>query len=163
LLAPGPLLDSFSVLPPGELPADYRELLAHHDHMTARLERYHGRPVVLRVLARRQDADSYRRMILLNPRGSDQIVEFGLVWIDLHAVSQDVRAEILAEARPLGDILLAHNVLRRIEPKWYVRFGPGGLVARHVGAAEGEAVYGRIGVIHYEHQPAMRLLEVVRV
>ena len=49
-----------------------------------------------------------------------------------------------------------------IEPKWYVRFEPGSIVAGHLDAGADEAVYGRIGIIHYEHKPAIRLLEVVR-
>lgn len=162
LVDSAPILSSCEFVEAADLPGDYRHLLDHHDHMTTRLGDYFGRPVGVRVLSCRESADAYRRMILLELTGDARGVEFGLVWIDLHAIAEDVRREIVAGRRPLGDILIAHDVLRRIEPKWFVRLGPGSMVAGHLGAAEGEAVYGRIGVIHYEHKPAIRLLEVVR-
>ncbi len=70
-------LGEFAAVSAGELPALYRKLLAHDEHMTETVEAYHGCPVDVRVLARRADEGLYSREILLAPgrntvgRGAD--------------------------------------------------------------------------------------------
>lgn len=145
------------VLTGAALPQPYRSLLDHHDHMTTTLERYHGRPIELRVLESRINGDRYDRKILLTA-GTDRFIEFGIVHMDLGAIPPAARDEIERRSAPLGEILIRHNVLRRIEPKWFLRFDGESFVFEHL---EGEEAYGRIGTIHVEGRPVIRLLEVV--
>jgi chorismate-pyruvate lyase len=139
------------------IPTPYSTLLDHNDHMTTTLEQYHGRPIELRVLESRIHGDRYDRKILLTA-GTDRFIEFGIVHMDLGAIPPAAREEIERKSAPLGDVLIRHNVLRRIEPKWFLRFGQDSFVFEHL---EGEEAYGRIGTIHVEGRPVIRLLEVV--
>lgn len=145
---------------PDSMPDPFCSLLLHHDHMTTRLGQHYGSPVELRVLKAQQDVNEYRRLIALNPRGSKQVVEVGIVRISLSDVSAAARREILSTEKPLGEILISHNILRRIEPRWYYRFLPTSPLSHHFGTMHA-ATYGRWGVIYCDHRPAIQLLEIV--
>jgi len=80
--------------------------------------------------------------------------------LDLDVVTDQVGAEIVARDAPLGDILIRHDVLRSVDPKWFVRFGEGTPLLAHFGPGVREA-FGRIGIIYCDQQPAIELLEVV--
>ncbi len=145
---------------PSEVPGAFQDLLVHETHMTPKLAGYHGGPVSLEVLTFRAAGDLYSRAILLRSSGG-AVVEFGIVRMDLACTTKDVCKAILARAMPLGDILTEHGVLTRVEPSWYMRFEPAGMLAEHFGAASGAALYGRIGTIYFHDQPALELLEIV--
>ena len=145
---------------PDFMPDPFCSLLLHHDHMTTRLGQHYGSPVELRVLQSQQTEDEYNRLIVLNPRGSKQIVEVGVVRINLPEVPSAARSEVLAMEKPLGEILITHKVLRRIDPRWYYRFLPTSPLSQHFGTMHA-ATYGRWGVIYCDHRPAIRLLEIV--
>lgn len=153
-------LPSGVVIDRGEVPEPFARLLVHNDHMTTRLGDYHGAAVELQVLSHSIEGDAYRRLIALCPTGQNRVVEVGLVRIDLACTNPAVRAMILDEKRPLGDILIAANVMRRVEPRWFVRFDGGRLLTEQFGAGHAP-FYGRIGTIFFEDRPAIRLLEVV--
>lgn len=157
----GPDIADAPVLVPGnEVPDPFNRLLVHDEHMTTRLAAYHGEPVALEVLEDRQNGDTYQRKILLTV-GHNHVVEVGVVRIHLNHTAEDVRNEILSKKTPLGDILIQHNVLRRIEPKWFFRFdGPATLESAFDRSLDGP-IYGRVGVIHCDGEPAIELLEVV--
>lgn len=157
----GPAIaDAPIVCPPTDVPPPFDGLLVHEEHMTTRLAAHHGEPVMLEVMEDRQMGDTYQRKILLTV-GDGHVVEVGVARIHLNFTADDVRAEILSKKSPLGDILINHNVLRRIEPKWFLRFeGPPALLAAFDRPLKGPA-YGRIGVIHCDGAPAIELLEVV--
>lgn len=179
---------------PSDMPARYRDLLVHNDHMTSALASHYGRPVSLRVLQEQQDGDFYSREILLTLDGSDIVVEYGIMRLDLSLLTEAVRSPILARTAPLGDILMRHDVLRRIEPKWFVRFGERSPLLEHFSTRTESPpenklndpqstpksrlassrssstshdckppheAFGRIGIIHCNHKPAIELLEVV--
>ena len=155
---------------PDDIPAPYNGLLVHHDHMTARLEEYHGQPVVLRVLAYRIDRHLYRRKILLTLPGTDvgpvsnrsgQIVEYGIVRIDLRLMPEPVRQAVLTRRLPLGEILAKHNVLRWIDSRWYLRFPGNCRLLENFGCSPTTDVYGRLGTIYCNGDPAIELLEIV--
>lgn len=141
------------------LPRAYRELLVHTEHMTERLARYHGRRIELEVLHHEQRGTIYSRNVLLQLADTDFVVEFGVVRMDLRFMSPQVRTGVLSREIPLGAILISHDVMRRIEPKWYFRFSADAPVCAHF-AGNGDA-YGRVGLIHCEGRPAIELLEVV--
>jgi hypothetical protein len=160
LTDPTAILAGSQPVEPDEMPDPFGRLLLHHDHMTTRLGAFYGRPVALRILRQECVGDMYRRLIALLPRGLDRVVEVGLVQIDLSCTTPEVRGMILGGVTPLGDVLITHNVLRRIEPQWYFRFEPACPLMAHFDAALPSA-FGRVGVIHCDQRPAIRLLEIV--
>lgn len=158
----GPAVTERAIPIPAEaVPEPFKELLVHHAHMTTVLQRYHGGPVALEVVEARLVNDVYKRKVLLTSAGTNQIVEVGVARIDLRYTSDDVRRAITASRTPLGDILIAHDVLRRIEPKWYFRFEGGGPLVAAFDRPVDLPIYGRVGVIYCDDAPAIELLEVV--
>ncbi len=154
------LISSYSAAPAESLEEPFRTLLVHHDHMTEVLFAYHGRAVCLQVLRRTQTADTYTRFIILTAQDSEQVIETGIVRINLSLLSAPVRQEIMDSKKPLGSILIDHDVLRRIEPKWYFRLDRSCPMLDQFGSGVQQA-YGRVGLIYCDHQPAIELLEVV--
>jgi len=148
-------------VPAAELPWAFGELLAHHGHMTRKLTAFHGGPVSLDVLRHVRKEDVYSRQILLRASGNRAVVEFGIVRLNLAVTDDEVRAVIEARQTPLGDILNRYNVLTRVEPMWFLRFDPQGLLAECFDRMAGDALYGRIGVIYFNEHPAVELLEIV--
>lgn len=147
----------------GELvPQPYRDLLVHEHHMTVTVEAHHGRPVDVKVLHVNRGDDIYARMILLALQGSGKIVQFGIVRIHFRYCDEGVRQEILAENKPLGRILIEHDVLRRIEPTAFLRITPGIQMMKWFGLQQPATTYGRLALIHCNERPAVELLEIVR-
>jgi hypothetical protein len=153
-----------AVVQPEEIPHPDDQLLVHHEHMTLALQRFHGSPVDVHVQDEHLDAagELYTRRIFLTPHSAPQTpVEWGIVRLDFRYMDDAVRDEILRKQLPLGAILIKHNVHRRIKPRFFLRFPPGGPVLRLFGAAETRAVYGRLGTIYCDDEPAIELLEIV--
>lgn len=151
------------VVQPDEIPFPQDQLLVHHGHMTEVLERHHGAPVDVRVMREVVDGDVYTRMIALNPHNQPgRVVELGIARLDLRYLSQDVKAEILAKKLPLGAVLIKHNVLRRVKPRWFMTFPGDGPVLRLFGPPlAGGPFYGRIGTIYCDGEPAIEVMEIV--
>lgn len=155
------------VVQPDEIPFPQDQLLVHHAHMTEVLQRHHGKPVAVHVQDWKLDGDLYTRKIFLTPEGSDRVVEWGIVRLDFQYMSRAVREEILARRMPLGAILIKHKVLRRIKPRWFLRFADGGAVLSLFGAEAsasrepGGHAYGRLGTIYCHEEPAIQVLEIV--
>jgi chorismate-pyruvate lyase len=143
------------------VPEPYRGLLAHTEHMTVTVEAFYGCPVDVRVLEAGRDGDFYHRRIVLTLHGTDRIVQYGLVRINLKLLSAKVREEILAQKTPLGRILIENNVLRRVEPTSFLEVRPGPELARHMELAKPVTIYGRTGVIFCNDQPAIAVLELL--
>lgn len=158
----GPFVPLCAVVQPDEIPHPQDHLLVHHDHMTVVLQKHHGRPVAVRVLDEHLSGDYYTRKIALTPGpDSDKVVEWGIVRLDFRYMAPEVRDEILAKQLPLGAVLIKHNVLRRIKPRWFMRFPPGGAVLDAFGAKATTDLYGRIGMIYCDEEPAIEVLEIV--
>jgi chorismate-pyruvate lyase len=151
----------YDEIPGDQVPPPYHGLLVHEHHMTVTVEAFYGGLVDVRILNRRLDGDAYARKILLALQGSGRVVQYGVVRIHLRYCSEAVRAEILAGQTPLGRILIRHDVLRRIEPKAYLRVIPGKALMEWFGIDRPETTYGRLAMIHCNEQPAIELLEVV--
>ncbi len=145
-----------------DLPHPAAQLLGHDHHMTVALSEHYGEPVRLKVLTERLEADQYAREILLRLPGSERVVEYGIVRIDLELMPAAVVRAIREQSTPLGEILIQHDVLRNIEILWFLRFPDDSPLTRHFDSVEVGVLYGRIGVIHCNHLPAIELLEVVR-
>jgi hypothetical protein len=154
-------LPAYVIIPPHEVPPPYHALLVHEHHMTVTVEAHHGDLVDVRILARRQQGDSYSRKIVLALQQTGQIVQFGIVRIRLDYCSPAVRDEIVAGQTPVGRILIRHNVLRRIEPTAFLRLQGGPAQMAWFGLTEPRTLYGRLGIIHCDGQPAVEVLEIV--
>ncbi|HEX6985339.1 MAG TPA: hypothetical protein VF170_08175 [Planctomycetaceae bacterium] len=142
------------------MPEPYRTMLAHEHHMTVTMEQYHGGPVDVKVLARREVGGTYCRKILLTKRGTDQVVQFGIVRFDFQYVTSAVRDEILSEEIPLGRVLIRHNVLRHIDLGALLRIEAGPGLAKYLRMPEGGLTYGRLATIFCNGRPAVDLLEI---
>ncbi len=154
-------LDGMESIEDTALPSVERGLLVHENHMTSTLQTYHKEPVALCVLRHHQCDHYYFREIVLTLPSTNTIVEYGIVRINLEVLSKSVRDEILAKHRPLGDILRKHDVLRRVEPRWFLRFAPRAVIWKNMEPPVTQETFGRIGMIYCHHQPAIELLEVV--
>lgn len=153
-----------SVVQPEEIPHPDDQLLVHHEHMTVALQRFHGSAVQVHVHEEHlgEGEQLYTRKISLTPANApDRVVEWGIVRLDFRYMDDAVRQEILFKKMPLGAILIKHNVHRRIKPRFFLRFPPGGPVLRLFGATEPDVVYGRLGTIYCDEEPAIELLEIV--
>jgi chorismate-pyruvate lyase len=162
---PGSAFDAeCAVVQPEEIPHPDDQLLVHHEHMTVALQRFHKSPVDVHVQDEHLDAagELYTRKIFLTPRAAPQTpVEWGIVRLDFRYMDDAVRDEILRKQLPLGAILIKHDVHRRIKPRFFLRFPPGGPVLRLFDARETRPVYGRLGTIYCDEEPAIELLEIV--
>jgi hypothetical protein len=151
------------IVQPDQIPFPEDQLLVHHDHMTEVLEKHHGAPVTVSVMAEHFDGDVYTRKIALAPRTAPgKVVEWGIARLDLRYLSPVVKAEILAKRLPLGAVLMKHDVLRRVKPRWFMRFPGDGPTLRLFGPLPHPGpVYGRIGTIYCDGEPAIEVLEIV--
>lgn len=147
-----------------DMPEPYAGLLAHNSHMTVAMERYHGGPVSLRVVAERNvpggeaTAGAYAREILL-ANESGTIVQYGIVRIDLSPLPEASRDAILRKGEPLGRILIASGMHREVQAVELLKLTPGPAFG-DVMEAHGPT-YGRVAEIRLDGRPAVELLEVV--
>src|SRR5207247_79862 len=96
-LFPGPDADlSYEVVPGDDVPEPYHRLLVHEQHMTVTVEEHHGSLVNVWVLERHYDGPSYARKILLALQSTNEVVQFGIVRINLDMTSPEVREALLA-------------------------------------------------------------------
>ena len=154
-------LPEFVEVPGNKVPEPYHTLLVHPHHMTVTVEKHHGGLVDVRVLERCRQGAWYARKILLALQGTNRVVQFGIMRINLDLCSDAVSAAILREDTPLGRILIQNNVLRRIEPTAYLKISPNGAMMEWFGLSAPLTTYGRLAIIHCDHKPAVELLEVV--
>jgi chorismate-pyruvate lyase len=150
-----------AIVQPNDVPEPYRELLVHSHHMTVTVENHHGSLVDVRILERRQDQDAYSRKILLVLQSTGRVVQFGIARVRLRYCSPDVRAAIVAGEKPLGRILIEHDVLRRVEPTAFLQVTPGREMTAWFGLDQPRTTYGRLAIIYCDGQPAVEVLEIV--
>jgi hypothetical protein len=129
--------------------------------MTVTVEAFHGDRVDLRVLAREESAERYARQILLALHGSGRVVQYGVMRVRLPACGPEVGQAIRSGHTPLGRILIDHDVLRRIEPRAYLRVTPGPAMMNWFGLPRPVTTYGRLALIRCDGRQAVELLEIV--
>jgi hypothetical protein len=115
----------------------------------------------LEVVKQHLEDDLYTRKIILRPQATDVIVEVGIVRLNFRFMSREVRDEILKRETPLGAILIRHKVLRKVQPRWFLKFPANAPLLAAAGAVFPHTTYGRIGTIYCNHEPAIEVLEVV--
>jgi hypothetical protein len=154
-------LGTFDEIQADATPQPYRQLLAHHEHMTVAVEKFHGSRVDVEVLATRQDGDFYSRKILLHRQSDGRVIQFGLPRLNLTLLAENVKAEILSQRIPLGRALIEHNVLREVQLASLYRVLPGPDLCRMFGLEKPVVTYGRTAFIYCDGYPAIELLEIV--
>jgi chorismate-pyruvate lyase len=154
-------LGQFAPLAASDMPELARRLLAHQQHMTVTVEAWQGVSVQVDVLARHETATHYARKILLRRSDSLQVVQFGIMRVNLPLLSSPVRAAIQKAAAPLGRVLLQHGVLTQVELYDLWRILPAAELAGWLGAATGEPLFGRTAGIDCDGARAVELLEIV--
>lgn len=154
-------LGIFRSVEPAAVPGPYQELLVHENHMTVTVERYHGGPVDVDVLATHTTGHHYARKILLRRHSDRKVVQFGIMRLNFRHVSEEVRQEVESQRTPLGRVLIQHNVLREIRllQLWQVEMGPD--LQMLFGLPEQQWTYGRTALIDVDGEPAVELLEIV--
>lgn len=154
-------LGAFTAVTANDLPADYRRLLAHQDHMTVTLEAYHGCPVDVHALQRHISASHYARNSILTRQRDGAVVQFGIMRMHMTVLSAEVRAQITAENIPLGRILIEHDVLRQIRLQTLWRVEPAAELTRRLRLDAPRRTFGRTAMMDLYGEPAVELLEIV--
>jgi chorismate-pyruvate lyase len=154
-------LGTFEELLAEQLPQPYRTLLAHHEHMTVSVERHYGEKVDVEVIAAKRSGDYYARKIILHLQSNRRTVLFGIPRLNLRLVDDDVRREILSENKPLGRVLIDHNVLREVQLASLYRVTPGPDLCRLFELEQPRETYGRTAFIYCDGFVAVELLEIV--
>lgn len=157
-------LGRFEPVKPDEMPARDRRLLAHNEHMTVTLEEASRGPVLVRALAEWRDEASYARNSLLARQQDESVLQFGIMRIWLRDLPANVQDEITVKRRPLGRVLVDHNLLREVELITLWRITPGPALERHLPGASGgngTIVYGRSAQILVDERPTVQMLEIV--
>jgi chorismate-pyruvate lyase len=157
-----PPVPAYEPVPAAAVPEPYRALLVHDEHMTVTMEAHHGSPVEVRVLQRGRRGMWYARQIVLVKEGTDDLVQGGVVRINLDLCAAPVRQAILREDTPLGRILIDHDVMRRIEVTAYLRVASDPHVRRWLRVDHDRPTYARLAYIHTDGRPAIELFEIVR-
>lgn len=169
---PGPGFATFREVAGDAIPEPARTLLDHTSHMTVAMERSHGTPLGLRVIARTQDSGIVtagqpwyaREILLLAPGG--QVIQYGIVRIDLTHVDAATSAAIRAARIPLGRVLINAGLLREVRDVAILEVVPGprlgSLFGRlPVGGPAADTTWGRVARIDLGGHPAVELLEIV--
>ena len=176
-------------VPPAVVPEPFRQLLDHRSHMTVAMERIHGQPVSLEIVAVADQPDlavaaapfSYAREILLRcpvvnrslfSAGPLQrpevgtVVQYGVVGIALERLPPPVAVEIRRGERPLGRILIEAGLHREVREVRLLELEPGPHLTRLFGGSAERPLpptYGRVATIDVTGRPVLQLLEVVGV
>ena len=156
------ILALFEQVDSPRVPEVYRKLLDHTNHMTVTVESFHGDSVDVEVLRSDVVGDHYRREILLKTHRNGQVVQYGIVRLNTKYLAEKPRTEILSQTKPLGRVLIEHNVLREIELFDLLKVTCGPLLAKVFGVDQGTVTYGRTALIYCDNDPAIELLEIVR-
>lgn len=144
-----------------EVPQPYRDLLVHRNHMTVALENWYGSPVEVVVLKEHLNEPYYGRVIQLRLAGTDRVVEYGTMRIDLSVCGAEARDKILAHAAPLGRVLIEHGLLMDLAYESFLEVRPQSPLASLLGATETEPFYGRLAAIHAKGNRVVHLLEIL--
>jgi hypothetical protein len=158
---PSERLARFASVSADAIPSGPRTLLDHSSHMTLAMERFHGGPVGLVVVARRSGDDGrYAREILLTgPDG--RVVQFGIVRIDLTRLPEATATAIRSETAPLGRILLAAGLHCDVHDVHLLRIDAGPEFPAMVAAAAEAHAFGRVASIGLDGVTIIELLEIV--
>jgi chorismate-pyruvate lyase len=126
-----------------DVPEPYHRLLVGNHDMTPTLEAYYGRRLNLRVLERKQEGDTYSRLVVLTLADSGRAVEFGAIVINLGCFPEAARQLVLAGERPLGSVLAAERIPHASQPRAFVRVSADAFINEALGLTGERPLYGR--------------------
>jgi chorismate-pyruvate lyase len=155
------LLGTLTEIDSEQMPTDFRRLLVHQEHMTVALEAFHENLVDVEALEVNLTATHYARKSLLLRQRDAQVVQFCIMRVALACLTDQVRQEIESQSRPLGRILVRHNVLRIVHPDGLWRVSPGPELRRIFELHEPRETYGRTASIEVNGQAAIEVLEIL--
>ncbi len=153
-------IGQFEPISVGNMPADYRTLLAHPEHMTVSLEMFHKSLVSVKVLDEWRDDASYARTSVLSRQSDGVPVQFGIMRIWLNDLPDSARDQITSRQTPLGRVLIEHNLLREVEPICLWEIAPNTVLKKNLGLRSDVRLYGRSAQILVEERPTVQLLEI---
>ena len=154
-------LGQFKEVSAEKTPPPFRQLLAHNEHMTVTVEKFHGCNVDVKVLATSNAGNFYSRKILLTRQRDGKVIQYGIVRLNCDYLDDEPANEIKSERIPLGRVLIQHNVLREVQLTSLWRVQPAEELRQLLGLQPGETVYGRTALIYCNGEPAVELLEIV--
>lgn len=134
-------LDGSSVAEP------YRTLLVHSSDMTPTLEGFYRQPMRLTVLTREHHADFYHREVVLKTARDSRPVEYGVIRICLKHLADPARARVLAEERPLGNILETESIAHLSWPQAFFQIESDTHLGHVLFLAKPQTLYGRRNVL----------------
>ena len=151
----------FEEIAAGDLPSQFKSLLAHDDHMTVTVEAWYNSLVDVQVLEENCQGDLYARRIILALQRDGTPVQYGIMRINLAGLPEIVRMEIESQALPLGRIMIRHHLMREVEllDLWRIAAGPE--LKKNLKLSPGAVCFGRTARILVDRQPAVELLEIV--
>lgn len=155
-------LGRFRSLPAEQVSEPSRSLLAHEMHMTVTVEKFHSSAVQVDVIQEQKLEQSYSREICLKRVSDGVIVQYGIVRLNFQHLDDEVQREIEGKGKPLGRILIDHDVLRRVQLLSLYAVTPAQQLKSKIGANE-DTLYGRTAIIYCNNEPAIELLEIVTV
>jgi len=143
------------------MPRGPRTLLDHSSHMTLAMERFHGGPVGLVVVARRdcEDGRYAREILLTDPVG--RVVLVGIVRINLAQLPKATADAIRSESTPLGRILLAAGLHCDVNDVQLLQLEAGPEFAAVVGKPADTKTFARVASIGLDGATIIELLEIV--
>lgn len=154
-------LGEFEEVHAGQLPTVYRTLLDHDQHMTVTVEAHHGCPVGLQVLDTNVADTHYARKIVLSRQSDGEVVQFGIVRLNVDYLGPQIRKRIEDQQIPLGRILIEHDILRTVRLLSLWRVEPGESLSKLFQLNAPTTTYGRTALIYCNAVPAVELLEIV--
>jgi chorismate-pyruvate lyase len=156
-------LAGFQEVEADEVPEPFRRLLVHQEHMTVTVEAFHGCPVDVQAMQVKETGKHYCRTSLLRRQSDGRVVQFGIVRLDKTTLPQAAQREIEGRGKPLGRVLIEHNVLREVELSRLWKVAPGPELRKFFGwtADSKHLCYGRTALIYCNGEPAVELLEIV--
>ena len=155
-------LGQFRCVTAEAIPEPARSLLNHEMHMTVTVEKFHSSTVNVEVLRELQDEQSYRREICLTRSTDGSVVQYGIVRLNFRHLTQLVQQEIEQQKKPLGRILIEHDVLRRVQLLCLYLVEPAETLQSIIGS-DSSSLFGRTAIIYCNDEPAIELLEIVTV
>lgn len=154
-------LGEFQEVSADQMPPVEQSLLAHDHHMTVTVESFYSSLVDVDVLSTDVGEDHYARKILLRRQTDNQVVQFGIVRLDVRFLDQPVRDEIISQHTPLGRILIEHDVLREVQLVALWKIQAGADLAGFFDIPPLAEVFGRTALIYCNGEPVVELLEIV--
>jgi len=154
-------LGEFQEVSADEMPPVEQSLLAHDHHMTVTVESFYSSLVDVDVLSTDVSDDHYARKILLRRQTDNQVVQFGIVRLDVRFLDQAVKDELVSQQTPLGRILIEHDVLREVQLVALWKIQAGVELADFFEIPALAEVFGRTALIYCNGEPIVELLEII--